>query len=157
MPRDTPSLIDTANPNVVTRSQYLLVSAIIVAGICGFLLTPPPLAAAAVMQAGPELTTLMRGMALLKSFLALAALMAVMWRLRGPISAPWLISYVMACAAMAAGPAVIWNMAYVRCGAVLLHGGLAACIVLLWRDWGMALRLDQAIAARRARLRAGHN
>jgi hypothetical protein len=42
---------------------------------------------------------------------------------------------------MAAGPFVIWGMAYVRTGAALLHGGLVALGVGLWLDPAVAERL----------------
>jgi hypothetical protein len=52
---------------------------------------------------------------------------------------------------MAAGPGVIWAMVHVGLGALLLHGGLFATILLLWRDKATAGRM----AAILARLPAG--
>jgi hypothetical protein len=51
---------------------------------------------------------------------------------------------------MAAGPGLIWQMAYVRTGALLLHAGLFAALILLWRDPAMGARLGAMVAARRA-------
>jgi hypothetical protein len=44
-------------------------------------------------------------------------------------------------------------MAHVGLGAVLLHGGLLAAILLLWRDKVTGMRLQAVITARRAALR----
>jgi hypothetical protein len=42
-------------------------------------------------------------------------------------------------------------MAHVAAGAVLLHAGLLATVVLLWRDPAVGQRLASLVAARRAR------
>jgi hypothetical protein len=63
-------------------------------------------------------------------------------------------AYALAFAGMAAGPGLIWQMAYVRTGALLLHAGLFAALILLWRDPAMGARLGAMVAARRAVLRA---
>jgi hypothetical protein len=43
-------------------------------------------------------------------------------------------------------------MVYVGSGAVLLHGGIFAAVVLLWRDPSVGQRLAAMIAARRTAL-----
>ena len=109
-------------------------------------------ASQAAHAAGPELTHLLRAMAGLKMLFAGAAVGAIAWRLQAPAGWGRLAAYGLACSAMAAGPGLIWDMAYLRLGALLLHGGLLASVVLLWRDPATAARLHQAIAARRAAL-----
>jgi hypothetical protein len=64
--------------------------------------------------------------------------------------ARWIAGYAMAAAAMAAGPGLIWNMVHIGLGALFLHAGLVATLVMLWRDPAVAQRLSAAIAARRA-------
>jgi hypothetical protein len=92
-------------------------------------------------------------MALIKLSMAAVAGAAVLWRLSAaPIRAGWFTAYAVACAAMAAGPGLIWHMDAVRTGAALLHGGLLAAVILVWRDAAVAARLAEIIAARRARL-----
>jgi hypothetical protein len=90
----------------------------------------------------------MRFMAGLKSLMALGAAAGVMWRLGGPASGAWLAAYAGACGAMAAGPVLIWGLTHVGLGALLLHGGLLACVVMLWRDPAVGARLE-AILVRR--------
>jgi len=112
-------------------------------GVAGFAVAGHPEAA------DPALTRLLRAMAGIKLLIAAGAAAALYWRLASPVG-PWrLTGYVLSGAAMAAGPGLIWNMAHIAAGAALLHGGLAATILLLWRDPGMAARLEQAIATRR--------
>jgi hypothetical protein len=45
-----------------------------------------------------------------------------------------------ACAAMAAGPFLVWDMVHIVAGAVLLHAGLIGAVLLGWRDetWAAA-------------------
>ena len=43
---------------------------------------------------------------------------------------------------MAAAPGLIWSMAHVVAGAVLLHGGLVLVAVLFWTDGGSPAMLQ---------------
>jgi hypothetical protein len=85
--------------------------------------------------------------------MAAGATAAVFWRLGAAAAWPWLAAYLAGCAAMAAGPSVIWGMAHVGIGALLLHGGLLATILLLWQDPEVSTRLSAIVASRRAALR----
>jgi hypothetical protein len=120
------------------------------AGIAGFLATDPAAAARAGVHAGADLTRLLRAMAAIKAAMAIAVATAVVWRLGSPIVWPWLAAYVTAGVAMAAGPGLIWDMVHLQSGAVLLHAGLIATLVMLWRDPAVGRRLSALIAARRA-------
>lgn len=134
-------------PPSVTRSVVLVVA--LAAGAAGFLATDTGASAQAVAAAGPDLTRLLRAMAGLKTLMAAGATAAVVWRLGSPASSRWLALYAAALAGMAAGPGLIWDMAHVRTGATLLHGGLFATILLLWRDPVVGARLGAAVARRR--------
>jgi len=125
-----------------------------VAAVAGVLATPAGLAAQAVAQAGPELTHLLRAMAGLKALAALGLVGLVFWRLAVAATTARFVGYILACGAMASGPGLIWDMAHLKLGAVLLHAGLLASAVLLWRDPATAARLSAIIARRRAALRA---
>jgi hypothetical protein len=126
--------------------------AIACATALGLVVTNTEASAAAVAQAGPDLVRLLRGMALIKVLFAACAMGVVLWRLAvAPIAPPWLALYAAACAAMAAGPGLIWHMDFVRTGAALLHGGLLLSLLLVWRDPAVSERLAALVAARRAR------
>lgn len=138
-----------ASPTALRLLLLLLISAAVAGGV---LATSSADAAQAVADAGGDLVRLLRVMAALKVGLAVGATAAVLWRLGSAVTPVWFTAYAIACGAMGAGPALIWSMAYVGTGALLLHGGLAAVVLLLWRDPGVADRLSAMIMARRASL-----
>jgi hypothetical protein len=117
--------------------------------------------AAAVLAGGgaaagdAELALLLRFMAAVKALVAAGAIAAVFWRLATPAPPPLLAAYVASSAAMAAGPALVWTLAHVAIGALLLHGGLLATIIMLWRDQDVAARLATLVAARRRHANIG--
>jgi hypothetical protein len=124
------------------------------AGIgAGLLATGGEASSHAIQLAGADLTRLLRAMALLKAVMAVAATAAILWRLGVAATPTWLSAYAIACAAMAAGPGLIWDMSHVSLGALLLHGGLVAALLLLWRDPAVGMRLSALVANRRAALR----
>ena len=135
-------------------ARLLLIVAVIGGSTAGFLVTGHQEAAAATAHAGRELTHLLRAMAGMKAIFAVGAAAVTYWRLGAPIGWGRFAAYAAAMAAMAAGPGLIWDMAGLKPGALLLHGGLLATVLLLWRDPAMANRLSASIAARRAVLAA---
>lgn len=115
---------------------------------------------ARAVAADVDLALLFRAMAGLKAVMAAVALGVVMWRLGSPIGSGRLVLYAVATAAMAVGPALIWNLVHVGWGASLLQGGFLAAVLLLWRDPVVGERLQAIIDARRNVLRrrgASHN
>jgi hypothetical protein len=108
----------------------------------------------AVAQAGPDLTRLLRAMAAMKAMMAVGAIAVVLWRLQSPVLAGRFSLYAAATAGMAAGPGLIWTMAHVASGAFLLHAGLIASVLLLWRDPEVSRRLELLVARKRAALRS---
>jgi hypothetical protein len=84
--------------------------------------------------------------------MAAGATDAVLWRLGGAAPVPQWAAYALACGAMWAGPGLIWGLAHIGLGALLLHGGLAATVVLVWRDPAVAARLAELVARRRKAL-----
>ena len=152
----TASVIRSARVVPPAISRPLLMVAIIAPAVAGFLATGADASSSAVANAGVELTHLLRAMAGLKMLMAAGALAGILWRLGTGITHLRLAAYVIASAAMVAGPGLIWTMVHVGAGALLLHGGLVATALLLWRDPAVGERLSNLVAARRAALRAGH-
>lgn len=134
--------------------RTVIVAVVLVATVAGFAVGAWSGPEAAI-QAGPELVRLMRFMAALKAGLALLAVGAVVWRLRAPVVVGRFVAYAAAVAAMSAGPGLIWGMSDIVAGSALLHGGLLATVLLLWRDPGTAAWLDGLIAGRRLRRQLG--
>ncbi len=123
------------------------------AAAAGFMATDAQTVARAVAL-DPELARLLRAMVVLKMAAATAATAGIMWRLGGVATPGWLAGYALALAATWAGPGLLWDMAHLGLGALLLHGGLAGALVLLWRDPAAGARLGAIIDARRQVLRA---
>ncbi len=132
------------------HARAVVALAFVAAALAGFLATDGGTAAHAVEHAGGDLTRLLRAMAAIKAAMAVGVMAAVVWRLSTPAPTPWLVGYTFAGAVMASGPGLIWDMAYLGTGALLLHGGLAACAILLWKDPAVGSRLAAMIATRRA-------
>lgn len=123
-----------------------LAAAVLTGAVWGLWDTSAADTAQAVSRAGADLTRLLRFMAVVKAAMATGALAALWWRL-GVVASPVRLSvYLATAAAMGAGPGLIWAMAHVAWGALLLHGGLFAALVLLWRDPAVGMRLAEAAA-----------
>ena len=138
-----------ASPALARTGLLLAIAAAMAAGL---LMTDPAASTAAVAQAGPELTRLMRAMAGLKLLMGIGLVAGVLWRLGDPVGPVRFAAYAFAGAAIAAGPALIWGMVHIGAGALLLHGGLLATLLLLWRDPATGTRLADLIARRRMAL-----
>ncbi len=134
----------------LARAGLLSVAVLAVAAA---LLVADPAATARDIAVDPALARLLRAMAGLKAAMATACVGVMLWRLGSPVGPARLAGYGLATAAMAAGPALIWNLTEPGWGAALLHGGLLAALLLLWRDPVVGARLQARIEARRAALR----
>jgi hypothetical protein len=133
-------------------ARTLLAGIVVAACVAGFMVTGTVAAAHAAGLAGADLTRLLRAMAAIKALAALAVTGAVLWRLGAAAAPGWLAAYTLACSAMAVAPGLIWDMAHVGAGALLLHGGLLAALLLLWRDPVAAARLSAIVQRRRTGL-----
>jgi hypothetical protein len=144
--------IYTAVPVQAAHSQNtrlaLLTTLLAAVVLTAFLAWNPQASALAAQHDGAAMTRLMRFMAGLKALRAAAAVAAVLWRLGVAASAGWFGAYALGCAAMAAGPVLIWGLVHVGLGALLLHGGLLAVILLLWRDPAVAQLLEGVLTRR---------
>ncbi len=136
-------------------ARTLLLTVIALAAGGGILLTDSAVTAQAVTSAGADWANLLRAMAALKLLFAGAATAAVLWRFGAPISAERWSAYALAAAVTWAGPGLIWGLAHIGLGTLLLHSGLIATAVLVWRDPATSERLSGIIARRRLASQAG--
>jgi len=141
----SPSRAGFAAP-FVARALLMAVIGLAFAG--GMLATDSAKTARLIAGEGGDWANLLRAMAGLKMLIAGAASAAVLWRLGAPISATRWSAYALAAAAAWAGPGLIWGLAHIPLGAVLLHGGLIALAMLIWRDPATGARLSEIIARR---------
>lgn len=135
-----------ALPSAMARALFVLL--ILAAATVGVLSTDAGTAHAAAAAAGADLTRLLRLMMLVKGALVAAAVGATLWRLGSPASPVRFAAYALAGGTMVAGPGLIWGMAHVGLGALLMHAGLAATIVLLWRDPAVSGAMDAVLKRR---------
>ena len=143
-----------ANALSPAKARALLALVIAASFAVGLLATGTEASASAIALDGADLTRLLRAMALLKALIAVGMVAAVMWRLGSPVTLAWWAAYALACGGAAAGPGLIWRMAYVGEGALTLHAGLLAGLILLWRDPAVSARLTMMVDAWRAKLRS---
>jgi hypothetical protein len=144
--RSRPTVWSIGSP-VFARALLALI--VIAAFAGGVLATGHAAAAQATATAGDDLVRLLRAMAAIKLLFAAGAIAAILWRLGFAVTPPRFAGYAAAGAAMAAGPGLIWQMAHVATGALLLHAGLLSAIVLLWRDPAVTARLADMVRLRR--------
>jgi hypothetical protein len=130
-------------------AKMLFVAVVVLAFAGGLLATDSAKTARLIAGAGGDWANLLRAMAAIKMLFAGAASAAVLWRLGAPISATRWGGYAVATAGAWAGPGLIWGLAHILLGAVLLHGGLIAMVVLIWCDPATRARLSEMVARRR--------
>jgi hypothetical protein len=137
---------------VVAKTLLLVVIALASTG--GMYATDSATTARVIASAGGDWANLLRTMAVLKVLFATAATAAVLWRLGAPISPTRWGCYAVAAIPAWAGPGLIWGLAHIALGALLLHGGLIATAIFVWRDPATRARLSEIIARRREALQA---
>ena len=112
----------------------VLALSVVLAVAVAFVAAQDATSARAVESAGPELTRLLRFMAVVKAVLAAGAIGLVWWRSAHPATRRAMLGYVAACFLMAVAPGLIWSMGHVAMGAILFHAGLALLLLVCWTD-----------------------
>ena len=88
----------------------------------------------AYVQDDPALARLLRGMAVIKAVIAIAAAGAVFWRVGLPVSRVVAASYVMAVWVTAGAAMLIWQLSHLPLAAALFHVGALSVLLVGWRD-----------------------
>jgi hypothetical protein len=86
------------------------------------------------LHADPALARLLRGMALIKGMIALAAVSAVFWRLTWSVSKPVAASYLIASWAITGSTMLIWQLSYIVPAALLFHAAALSLLLVSWRE-----------------------
>lgn len=89
---------------------------------------------AAHLRADPDLSHLLRGMAVIKAALALGALAALSWRFARPIQPATAIAYFVGAWLMAAASMIVWRLSFIGLGALAFHSGELTLLVVAWRE-----------------------
>ena len=112
--------------------------------ISGSLVVPAVVAAIGAPETraalDPDLARMLRGMALLKAVLTLAAVGVLLWRLGHPMSTGLLAIYFGATWAMATATLLIWQLVLLPAAALAFHAGELALLLAAWRDGGLRKR-----------------
>ncbi len=149
---DHAAFVSTA-PRRLGSAPYwrgILTASVALAIVAAFLAGHDAASARAVASAEPELTRLLRFMAVVKAILGAGAILLVWWRLAYPATLRTMLAYITAGALMAAAPGLIWSMAHVVSGAVLFHAGLALLLLVCWGDTASTPDLFRGSSRRRA-------
>lgn len=99
----------------------------------------------AVLKADPELAQMLRGMALIKAAMVLAAIGLLAWRFGHPIGRRQATVYLVGAWLAAGGTMLIWQLTHIPAAAVLFHLGEFGFLLTAWRDWQDAPRPVPAI------------
>jgi hypothetical protein len=84
----------------------------------------------------PDLATLVRGMAVIKTAIVAAVGAAIWWRLGFAIKPGVAAGYILFAAAASAGAALVWNNAALWLAPFLFDGGLLGFLIVALRDDG---------------------
>ncbi len=86
------------------------------------------------LEADPALAHLLRGMALIKSFIVLGVVGAALWRCGWRLSTAAGVGYVAGSSVMAGSTVLIWQLSHIVAAAVLFHGAALGMLYLGWRE-----------------------
>ena len=82
----------------------------------------------------PDLARLLRGMALLKGGIALAAVGVLLWRFGHPTPPRMVTAYIAGAALIVGASVLIWQLVHIPAAAFAFHVGEFALLIAAWRD-----------------------
>jgi hypothetical protein len=88
----------------------------------------------------PELAVLLRGMAAIKTLLAVLGAGLVYWRFGLPISARAALAYAAGVGLMLMACTLIWHLTFIPLAAALFHAGGMGALLVAWREGRQAPR-----------------
>lgn len=89
-----------------------------------------------LLKADPELAGLLRGMAMIKALVVLAALTVLIWRLQQPITGRLAAAYLLGAWLASGATAMVWQLSSIPLAALLFHAGEIGMLLTAWRDRG---------------------
>ena len=137
---DRPGLRYARRPGVATRAPQwnwhpatlrtlLIAGCALAIGLAAWAGDP-----SAYLHADPALARLLRCMALIKGVIALAAVGAVLWRLKWPISAGLYLAYMLGSCVIVGATMLVWQLTAIVLAAVLFHACALGMLLLGWRE-----------------------
>jgi hypothetical protein len=80
------------------------------------------------------LTRLLRGMALIKGAMALAAVAVVLWRFGRPVAMPVAAGYLLGSWVLVGSTMLVWQLTWIPAAAVLFHVAGLSMLLVSWRE-----------------------
>jgi|GEM_PF-1343706 len=117
---------------IASRSTRLSRSSLIVVCVAAMAIAAHVGAPSTLLHDDPELAHLLRGMALIKATIALAAVALSWWRFRRPTPRVAAAIYIVAAGLMVGATISIWQLSSLLLAAVVFHLGLFALLVVAW-------------------------
>jgi len=108
----------------------MLVAGALLAATAAYLVGDPT----AYLQADPKLGVLLRGMAVIKAMISLAAIGALWWRFGRPIPHATAAIYLVAAWLTAAASMLVWQLWHIGVGAIAFHAGELTVLLVAWRE-----------------------
>ena len=122
---DAPRLLGAAG-----RLRFLLVVGALLAAGAAHVAGDPT----AYLQTDPKLGILLRGMAVIKAMISLAAMAALWWRFGRPIAPATAAVYLVAAWMTAGASMLVWQLWHIGVGAVAFHAGELTLLLVAWRE-----------------------
>jgi hypothetical protein len=110
--------------------RSLLVGGALLAVAAAYLVGDPT----AHLQADPKLGVLLRGMAVIKGMISLAAMGALWWRFGRPIPSAVASVYLVATWMTAGASMLVWQLWHIGIGAAGFHAGELTLLFMAWRE-----------------------
>lgn len=86
------------------------------------------------LQADPELAQLLRGMALIKTALVVAAVSVLLWRFGQPLPRRFALGYSAGAWLAVGACTLVWQLTFIAAAAVVFHVGELTMLIVAWRD-----------------------
>jgi hypothetical protein len=88
----------------------------------------------AYLAADPELAQLLRGMAVIKAGIVIAAIGVLLWRFGRPMSPPLAAIYLVGAWLLSAATLLVWQLTLIPLAAIGFHAAELSLLVVAWRD-----------------------
>ncbi len=132
-----PETVDAARDGFLSRRVGLVLTVMLATG-AGLALAEP----SAALTADPELSRLLRGMAVVKLAFALPIAAAVWWRLGQPASARLAAIYIAIVAGAFAALALVWRLSEPDLASLMFHASLIGFAITALREPALLARLS---------------
>jgi hypothetical protein len=123
------STVAASPANVPLLRSGLVLGCAVAIGIAAWLGDP-----SSYLQADPALARLLRGMAVIKGMIAIAAVGAVFWRLGWRVSKAGAAAYLVSSWALTGSTMIIWQLSFIVPAALVFHAAALSMLLVSWRE-----------------------